>query len=62
MMNLLRYGGMTVMDKLFYIGVGVVLCYYFPWLTNYAEALIDGLANVLNNANLERSVNYEKNI
>ena len=53
---------MTVMDKLFYIGVGVVLCYYFPWLTNYAEALIDGLANVINNANLERSVNYEKNI
>ena len=47
------------MDKLFYIGVGVILCYHFPWLTNYAEALIDGLANMLNNANLERSVNYE---
>jgi|9_EtaG_2_1085328.scaffolds.fasta_scaffold38129_4 hypothetical protein len=59
MMNLLRYGGMTVMDKLFYIGVGIVLSLYFPGLMDYAQSLIDTIVSALNNANLERSVNYE---
>jgi len=58
MMNLLRYGGMTV-DKLFYIGVGIVLSLYFPGLMDYAQSLIDTIVTALNNANLERSVNYE---
>ena len=50
---------MTVMDKLFYIGVGIVLSLYFPGLMDYAQSLIDTIVTALNNANLERSVNYE---
>ena len=48
------------MDKLFYIGVGIVLSLYFPVLMDYAQALIETITTALNNANLERSVNYEK--